>query len=278
MKPYKSLYKRYKDQPNDEMFALFRWNLQQGEDWETPFERLAGLAKTEDWNFRTSRFKRSGQDFPILMSYLNYTFLRVQELGLISYSSDGSKACFNTGLQTRDEKDVYATFFKNRKATQYNAPDWTLYTFADSYSEKIKDFQPLPDVATYITDASDLVFDMNYGIEVNIGHIVDNNMDRLPDFIKSNRTLAMTSIEGATKFLKQKILRNYKVAIPHWYSDKIQLLLPLNLTSDTEADLALVADKDKDRKIYRIKTALSMDMAFIDARLICRPDRDWLNP
>ena len=50
------------------------------------------------------------------------------------------------------------------------------------------------------------------------------------------------------------------------------------VTSDTEADLALVADKDSERKIYRIKTALSMDMAYIDARLICRPDRDWLNP
>jgi len=123
-----------------------------------------------------------------------------------------------------------------------------------------------------------LIFDINYNIEVNIGHIVDNNQERLPDFVRNNRTLAMTSIEGATKFLKQKVLRNYKVAIPHWYNSKIQLLLPLNLMSDTEADLALVADKDKDRKIYRIKTALSMNMAYIDARLICRPDRDWLNP
>ena len=278
MKSYKSLYKRYKDQPNDEIFALFRWNSQQGEDWETPFERLANLAKPEDWNFRTSRFKNPKQNYPILMSYLNYTFMRLQELGLISYSSDGSKACFNTGIQTRDEKDIYATFFKNKQAAQYNAPDWTLYTFADSYSEKIKDFQPLPDIATYITDASDLIFDINYNIEVNIGHIVDNNQERLPDFVRNNRTLAMTSIEGATKFLKQKVLRNYKVAIPHWYNSKIQLLLPLNLMSDTEADLALVADKDKDRKIYRIKTALSMDMAYIDARLICRPGRDWLNP
>ena len=96
--------------------------------------------------------------------------------------------------------------------------------------------------------------------------------------MQQNRTLAMTSIEGATKFLKEKIQRNYKVAIPDWYEGKIQLLLPLNITSDIEADLALVADKDKERKIYRIKTALSMDMAYINARLICRPDRDWLNP
>lgn len=46
----------------------------------------------------------------------------------------------------------------------------------------------------------------------------------------------------------------------------------------TKADLALVADKDKDRKVYRIRTVLPMDKAFINARLITRPDRDWLDP
>jgi hypothetical protein len=56
------------------------------------------------------------------------------------------------------------------------------------------------------------------------------------------------------------------------------LLLPLYLTSDVEADLAFVADKDKAGKVYRIKTVLTMDQAYIDARLICRPDREWLNP
>ena len=269
-KIYTTLFKRYKDQPTNEVFAHFGWKAKEGEGWETPFERLANLAKPEDWNFITSRFKRVDQNYPILMNYLNYTFLRIQELGLISYSEDGSRACFNTGLQTRDEKDIYATFFSNKKASEHNYPDWTLFAFADSYSEKISSFQPLPQVATYITDASELVFDLSYDIEINIAHIIDKNKDRLPEVLQSNRTLAMATIEGATKFLKQKVLRNYKVAIPHWYSNKIQLLLPLNITSDTEADLALVADKDKERVIYRIRTALPMDMAYINARLICQ--------
>jgi len=107
---------------------------------------------------------------------------------------------------------------------------------------------------------------------------VKQNSDRLPEVFQGNERLAMTAIQGATEFLKEKIRRNYKIAIPHWYKDKIQLLLPLNISSDEKADMALVADKDKDRRIYRIKTALTMDMAYIDARLICRPDREWLNP
>jgi hypothetical protein len=71
---------------------------------------------------------------------------------------------------------------------------------------------------------------------------------------------------------------NYKVAIPHWYSNRIQLLLPLYLTNDAVADNALIVDKDKKSQMYLARTILTMDMAYIDARIITRPDREWLNP
>jgi hypothetical protein len=100
------------------------------------------------------QFKRENRNYPILMSYLNHTFLRLQSQEKISYSDDGDRACFNTGLQSENEKDIYATFFKNRQAQERMQPNWTLYSFADSYSEKLKAFPSLPDVATYIEDAS----------------------------------------------------------------------------------------------------------------------------
>lgn len=278
MTQYQSLFKRYREQPGEEVFAHFGYRSDEGEGWETPFERLAKMAKPEDWNFHTARFRRPGQNYPILMNYLNYTFMRLQEQGKIAYSDDQMKACFNTGLQTEDEKDIFATFFRNQRAEAFNAPRWTLYAFADSYSDKLAPFRPLPEIATYITDAGDLVFDHSFETEIDIGHIIDDNQDRLPDVLKGNRQLAKAAIEGATRHLKQRVMRNYKIAIPQWYQGHIQLLLPLNLTSDTAADLALVADKDKERGLYKIRTALSMDMAYGNARLICRLDRDWLNP
>jgi len=122
------------------------------------------------------------------------------------------------------------------------------------------------------------VFDTSYEFEVNYDHIFDQNRDRLPEILRDNRTLAISAIQGSVQLLTQKIIRNYKIAIPHWHEGKMQLLLPLNLTSENEADLALVADKDKAGHIYRIKTVLTMDMAYVDARLITRPDREWLNP
>lgn len=279
---YKSLFRRFKEQNNEEVFALFSYNGKEGETWEKPFEKLAQMAKKEEWNFSSEELrKRYNQGYPILTNYLNYTFLRVQELKLIRYSDDGDKACCNTGLQTKEEQDIFATFFKNKEATKYNAPDWTFFTFAESYSNKLKPFGPLPDIATYITDPNDLVFDLSYGdgeIEVNYKHIIEENSERLPEALRHNERLALTALRGTIESLKDRIRRNYKVAIPHWYEGKIQLLLPLNLMSDTNADIALVIEKDIERKKYRARTILSMDMAYIDARLITTPDRDWLNP
>ncbi|MEH2062839.1 MAG: DUF3825 domain-containing protein [Nostoc sp.] len=276
---FESLFTRYKGQNPKTAFAFFRYP--PVETWEKPFEELARLAKPEQWGFERSEFKEqkySNQRFPILTSYLNYTFLRVQELGLIAYSEDEDKACFNTGLLTAEEKEIFATFFANKQCEDKKQSPWTFYTFAESYSFKLESFPNRPKINSYITDPSALVFDTNLELDVNYEHIIKENSDRLPIQIQDNPRLALTSIKGAVESLRDKVARNYKLAIPHWYENRIQLLLPLHLTSDIQADLALVVDKDKSRGMYLARTVLTMDMAYIDARLITRPDRDWLNP
>ncbi len=275
---YRSLMSRYKDQPPDEIFAHFGYLSHEGETWDSPYEKLATLAKSEEWDFHRSDFKRPGQRFPILLGYLNYTFLRLQEQDKIAYSRDKDRACFNTGVQTPNEKDIYATFYRNKNAREKDQPDWNHFGFFDSYSNRLSDFRPLPGIATFIEDPSELVFDTSCDIEVNYDHLFDDNQDRLPEILRDNRTLAISAIQGSIEILKEKVIRNYKIAIPHWYRGRIQLLLPLHLTSEHEADLAIVAEKDATARLYRIKTALTMDMAYMDARLITRPDREWLNP
>lgn len=280
MKKYRSLFKRHPEQKNEEVFAFFPYN-GDIETWESPYEKLANFANSENWSFSRPEIKEKykNQRFPILTSYLNYTFLRIQELDYIVYSDDGDKAAFNTGLQTKQGKDIFASFFKNKQSKERDQCDWTFFAFVDSYSEKLKFYPETPKIATYIEDANDLVFDTKLDIDTNLGHIVEKNMDRLPEALRVNPRIAITSIVGAVQFLRNRIIRNYKIAIPHWYENKIQLLLPLVISNDDNiADLALVVDKDKDRNFYRGKTVLSMDQAYIDARLITRPDSDWLNP
>ena len=66
--------------------------------------------------------------------------------------------------------------------------------------------------------------------------------------------------------------------MPHWVRDRIQRLLPLGLTNEHESDVAFVTEKDRSANFYRTITVLTMDMAYMDARMIMRPDRAWLNP
>lgn len=283
-KTYESLFRRFQGQPASVVFGFFFFDKDKGENWETPFENLANIAKREEWNFVQPEFRKGFIKFPILANYLNYTFLRLQAQDKIYFDPDGSRCIFNTGLLTPDEKEIFALFDRNfRAGTDDRASDWFFKGFYDSYSREISQYrQSLPELASYVVDASDLVLDTTFDIDVNIGHILDDpeNQSRLPELLRNNRNLALAAIEGATKFLKQKVLRNYKVAIPQWYmpEKRIQLLLPLCLVSPEKADLALVADKDKNARLYRIRTALRMDMAYSNARLITKPDREWLNP
>lgn len=275
---YEDLARRYKEQNPREVFAHFAYSADQGETWETPFQKLAEKAKPESWNFEKPEFQKPGTNYPILTSYLNFTFRRLQEQDKIKYSADNTRACFNTGLQTPEGKDIFATFYKNQQAQQKNQPDWNLFGYFDAYSDKMKDFEPLPDIATYIDNPSDLVFDHRLNLEVDYQHILVENSPRLPEVLQQNPTLARHAVEGAISQLKERLKRNYKLAVPHWYEGKIQLLLPLSITDDMSADVALVAEKDEQRNKYMVRTVLTMDMAYQDARIICSPDRQWLNP
>lgn len=275
---YECLSRRYKEQDPRKYFAHFPWNGASGETWEAPFQKLADKAKKEDWNFHRPEFQKENVTLPIIASYLNYTFARIQQQNKINFSSDKSKACFNTGLQTPEGKDIYATFYRNGAGVEKGQPDWTLFGYFDAYSDKVREFEPLPDIATYIDDPGELVFDHRLELEVDYQHILTENKDRLPDVLQANPALARNAVEGAIRQLKERLKRNYKLAVPHWYNERVQLLLPLSITDDSTADVALVAEKDAVRKKYMVRTILTMDMAYLDARIICAPDRQWLNP
>lgn len=191
------------------------------------------------------------------------------------YSDDGNKACFNSGLQTELEKDIFLIFSRNtnQNAIEQQQCIWYSNGFVDSYPERMEDFPFLPAIANYINDPADLVFNLSYDIEININHIVNDNINRLPDIFRDQPRLAITSLQGECGFLKERLRRNYKLAIPHWHNGKIQLLLPVQMASAEGADLVLVADRDD-----KIKTVLSKDIAYVNARLICQPSQSWLAP
>lgn len=83
------------------------------------------------------------------------------------------------------------------------------------------------------------------------------------------------AIDKATK----RIRWDYKTAVPIYYPayNLLSLMIPLCLDSDNIADVALLVEKTESGN-YLGHTILTLPMAYLDARLLCRPHSDWLRP
>jgi hypothetical protein len=68
--------------------------------------------------------------------------------------------------------------------------------------------------------------------------------------------------------------RSYRIAVPQYYRGRIQLLLPLYLRDAQRADLALTLQKRGEW--YHAATVLYPDWAYRHARLLTRPNSEWL--
>lgn len=104
-----------------------------------------------------------------------------------------------------------------------------------------------------------------------LGRLIDSSTDLFNE-IRSR-------IDRAIELAKKQVRWNYKIAIPCFYpkKNKMSFMLPLCLTSHTRADVALVVELTKAGN-YQGQTILTLQMAYLDARLICRPDSEWLDP
>ena len=83
-------------------------------------------------------------------------------------------------------------------------------------------------------------------------------------------------LTGAIDEVIRQVKTNYKIAVPQYFNRKTQLLLPLCLTPGSKnPDLALVIYK-LDEFNYCARTCLTLEMAYMNARLIVKPQSDWL--
>ena len=132
-----------------------------------------------------------------------------------------------------------------------------------------------PERANYFEHSELLLLDWHYPIDIHYKHILDDkrNQERLPkEFLKSSNKI--NTINGALDSMKKKVSANYKLAIPQYYDGKIQLLLPLCLMSDDKPDIAIAVTKKENS--YQGHTCLTLDMAYNNARLIAKPESNWL--
>ena len=120
-------------------------------------------------------------------------------------------------------------------------------------------------------------------LSVNVEH-VPHDPDRFSDALKSMSPQDLAGLVNAkAPEAIDRVRRNYKTAIPQFYRDgksgdgKMQLLLPVALLSRDKVELALAVDR-LPSGVYLGRTVLSLDWAYNNARLLTRPDTDWLRP
>ena len=246
--------------------------------YEKSIEYLAiNLADAEDWEFSDTKVRK----YSILKNYLEHTFRKVKQEGKVQYTQTNSHACFNTGLVTKNLETIYAFFEENKKITASEHPPFCFKAFLkESDSQLLRVFPGnLPETANYFQKPEDLIFNPGCKLIPQIDHIIDDNISRFPSHMSNlDSSEIRRRLEGAINEAKKKVKTNYKIAVPQFYNNKIQLLLPLCLTPGSpNPDLALVTNKISP-DTYTARTCLTLKMAYNNARLIVKPQSDWLKP
>lgn len=226
-------------------------------NWNNYTEELSSIAAQESWSNDT--YPNNG----ILANYLNHTYEKLTSEKNIVIGSD--YALFNTGLFTKYYEPIY---------TYQSGKD---INFLTSYELSSIGIAERPERANYFDHPDLLLFDWHYPIDIKYKHILEdeNNQKRLPKgFLEKENKLSI--LTGAVDLMKKRVSSNYKIAIPQHYDGKIQLLLPLCLDSDNgKPNLALAVTKKKN--CYQGHTCLTLDMAYNNARLIAKPESNWLS-
>lgn len=235
-------------------------------DFHGSIEELKSIAMKEDWDYKKNPIGKN----PILENYIKHTFVKLYE-GKKVLEQNGYSV-FNTGLVTDYQEEIFAFSQYNKRQSSIK---WFFIGWRKSSDRDLMKFTKLPENANYFDNSSDLIYDTKLNLRPNINHIIDDNITRFPTALQTMDKYQLgVLLEGTINDAIKRIRRNYKTAVPQYYDGRLQLLLPLCLTSKASADLALVIEKEND--VYRASTCLTLDMAINNARLIAKPDDEWL--
>ena len=281
-------------------------------DWDSRLQTLATMAEPEPWNYRSVP---SSSPAPVLDAYIRYTFLRVHDQQRIAEVAELACFNTGLLTQSQEEIFGVFCLSERYDPTSPESianKRWFLMKWARSGERVLTDFPELPRLASYWTDPSELIFNPELQVQPNLDHIIRENLNRFPVELggslgtngvpedvatvpdietEASVPVGMTDsegdqvdtivpratrnqLEGAIQHSVRLAQRSYRVAVPQYYRGRIQLLLPLYLRESGSPDLALTLEKHGEW--YRAATVLYPDWAYRHARLLSRPNSEWL--
>jgi hypothetical protein len=247
------------------------------EKYNQKLELLAKMAQPEMWTYKRIR---DVDPYKILRNYIQFTYDRLEEQNKIISSADGNLRCMNTGLLTVYNQEIVAIFSKN---SMEGKQPWFLNGFFKETDKFFTtNFTTIPSLADYCNNVNDLIYDNSLELNLRKEHIIDDNFERFLEAGYSNKELISVLLDAAKATLEKKLKRNFKLALPFCYHNtetgesKIQLLAPLYFPG-APVRLALVLNKIQSdvKDYYEGVTVLPVEWAYMNARLIVKPDEEW---
>ena len=119
------------------------------------------------------------------------------------------------------------------------------------------------------------LFNPEWPIRVNAEHILSDpeNRERLPKKLLRFKNLPLL-LETAVELGRRKAVIEPGLVVPQGYQNQLQFLLPICLTDMEKPNLAMtLAERNG---YYLGSTCLTLEMAYLNARMIARPIAPWL--
>lgn len=203
-------------------------------------------------------------------------------------NEERTKIIVNTGLVNTYCNDIYiqCNVDRNKEYIHLNkdsimACKSKLITLGFNRDDIIE----LPQPIRFYTDKSQLIFnasidDFDFSDAQRFHHIIQERRGRFPEKYQSmpDDVLADKLVSGIKRAVKISA-RDYKYIVPMYNPkmDMLQFLVPIYMDNsiDDTPELALVIGEYNG--FYTICTALDLDSAYTDARLISPPDNNWLS-
>lgn len=84
-------------------------------------------------------------------------------------------------------------------------------------------------------------------------------------------------VQDAMSLAQKRVSWNFKTAIPQYHPrrNELSFLIPLSIVDDEVVDIAMVVTRNPSGS-YEGRTVFPLEWSYMNARLVCRPDSDWL--
>ncbi len=232
-------------------------------------DALSKMAEEEIWTVNDQ------EPNSVLFKYILGTFKQCYIQNKFLYTIDNQYCCFNTGLLTPNGNDILCVFRKNDRP---NVQPWVLNFFADKTERRYMDLFPdIPALATYTENFEKFYFNPDYDIIISTDHILDDNWERISTVVPLSKTIVKSLMVGVIEETKIKIKRNTRLVVPQYYHNEIMYLLPIRIPimDDKYVTMALAVELTQSKQ-YRANTIFTKEMAYEKARLLMKPESNWL--